>query len=247
MAHFWEGLKRHEDTIQKHEITNEEIQFLKNMQHEMNTQDTVHQANPRYWVIRNYTKIYGKSLSNPDGISIFDPDACDTIIEASYDSFKTDNMIETILDALKDDEYELTEEEIESIRTAYDIQSLCFELEQIETYSLVIMEYQEIPNDEGVFFTHEAAIKHLKDNHYHYADKAHTYAKTAWRSSEEKLWDILQQVDFDALAEPVVYGEWIEMDDDIDVWYQCSVCRHDSTSANNFCSHCGADMRKKVE
>ena len=50
-----------------------------------------------------------------------------------------------------------------------------------------------------MFLTHEAAIEHLKRNDYHYSDKAHTYAQTAWRSQEEKLWNILQTVDFDKL------------------------------------------------
>ena len=37
----------HEDTVEKHEITKEEILFLKELQKEMNTQDTVCQADPQ--------------------------------------------------------------------------------------------------------------------------------------------------------------------------------------------------------
>ena len=206
MAKFWENLKRHEDNVEKHKITNEEIQFLKNIQHEMNTQDNVGQADPRYWVIRNYKKVYGKELNNPDGISIYDPNSCNTIIQIDYEFFNTDGVIEEILKELEKDEYELSEDEIDNIKTAYDMESLVERLEEIESYEFHITEYEEIPEDSGMFLTHEAAIDHLERNHYHYAENVHTYAKTAWRSKEEKLWEILQTVDFDKLMQEVENG-----------------------------------------
>lgn len=206
MAKFWKNLKRHEDNVEKHKITNEEIQFLKNIQHEMNTQDNVRQADPRYWVIRNYKKVYGKELNNPDGISIYDPNSCNTIIQIDYEFFNTDGVIEEILKELEKDEYELSEDEIDNIKTAYDMESLVESLEEIESYEFHITEYEEIPEDSGMFLTHEAAIDHLERNHYHYAENAHTYAKTAWRSKEEKLWEILQTVDFDKLMQEVENG-----------------------------------------
>lgn len=206
MAKFWKNLKRHEDNVEKHKITNEEIQFLKNIQHEMNTQDNVGQADPRYWVIRNYKKVYGKELNNPDGISIYDPNSCNTIIQIDYEFFNTDGVIEEILKELEKDEYELSEDEIDNIKTAYDMESLVESLEEIESYEFHITEYEEIPEDSGMFLTHEAAIDHLERNHYHYAENAHTYAKTAWRSKEEKLWEILQTVDFDKLMQEVENG-----------------------------------------
>ena len=48
----------HEDTVEKHEITKEEILFLKELQKEMNTQDTVCQADPRFWVIEGSERVY---------------------------------------------------------------------------------------------------------------------------------------------------------------------------------------------
>lgn len=47
MAKFWNTVK-HEDTIEKHKITKEEIEFLNNIQKELNTQDHLCQADPRY-------------------------------------------------------------------------------------------------------------------------------------------------------------------------------------------------------
>jgi len=54
MARYWEHLKYHDDNIPKRPITTEEIQFLIELQREMNTQDHVSQADPRYWVIRDF-------------------------------------------------------------------------------------------------------------------------------------------------------------------------------------------------
>lgn len=199
MAKFWEHLKKHEDTIEKHSITNEELQFLKKLQHEMNTQDTVGQADPRYWVIRSYEKEYGEELLNPDGISVYDSEGCNVILEAEYQYLGIDKMTEEILKALETDGYFLDESEIEYIKSAYDMSSLVEALRDIDTYDITVMQYKEVSKDSGMFLTHEAAIEHLKQNEHHYSEDAHTYAMTAWRSKEEPLWDILQKVDFDAL------------------------------------------------
>lgn len=203
MAKFWENLKNHEDNIEKHPITRDEIEFLKKLQSKMNTQDHVGQADPRYWTIRNYGKVYGRELNNADGFSVYDNYNCFFIIEVEYPVFGVDKAIKEVLKAFSEDGYELTEEEIENIKLAYDMESLIEALDEVNSYDLHACQYQEIPKDDGMFLTHEAAIEHLKKNAHHYSDKAHTYAKTAWRSEEAELWNILQQIDFDALRKMV--------------------------------------------
>ena len=71
MAKYWEHLEYHEDTVEKHKITEDEIRFLKELQKEMNTQDSCGQADPRYWVIRDFGKVYGEKLNNPDGFTVY--------------------------------------------------------------------------------------------------------------------------------------------------------------------------------
>ena len=58
MAKLYE-LKYHEDEFpQKREMTREDIIFLTSLQKEMNTQDHVSQADPRFWVIRGTERKY---------------------------------------------------------------------------------------------------------------------------------------------------------------------------------------------
>lgn len=199
MAKYWEHLKYNPDEVEKHKITQEEIKFLKDLQHEMNTQDNVGQADPRYWVIRDYEKIYGENLNNADGIFIYDTNSCETISEVDYQLFNVNRTIEEIIKNIKENGFELESDAIENIKSAYDMNSLVEILREIEEFNFAVGEYQEIPKETGFFLTQKAAETHLKDNNYHYGTNAHTYAHTAWRSKEEKLWDILQKVNFDLL------------------------------------------------
>lgn len=58
MAVYHKNLQYHKDTVRKHRLQEEEINFLMELQKEMNTQDNVGQADPRFWVILGSEKIY---------------------------------------------------------------------------------------------------------------------------------------------------------------------------------------------
>lgn len=48
-----------------------------------------------------------------------------------------------------------------------------------------------------MFLTQIDAENHLRANHYHYSEDAHTYAMTAWRDPRmDKLIEILQEVEW---------------------------------------------------
>ena len=55
---IWEE-HRHPDTVPKRRFTAEDIEFLKDLQKEMNEQDHFGQADPRYWVIEETERQYG--------------------------------------------------------------------------------------------------------------------------------------------------------------------------------------------
>lgn len=57
--------------------------------------------------------------------------------------------------------------------------------------------YEIVPDT--MFLTLRECEEHIKRNHYHYR-QPHPYAMTAWRSPQvEKLYEILENVDFDKL------------------------------------------------
>lgn len=207
MAKFHENLQYHEDTTIKHDITKEELDFLSNLQHELNTQDHVSQADPRFWVIMGQEK-----QVVPDGyeddVVLYDNDAAEELAEG------IDNIIKFLNEKFKDNDepWALTRE-----YDSYTIKSdedddydeyLC-DLDDLETwlhehdYECCTFNYYSYkpkvyPNT--MFLTEKSAADHLRMNDYHYDNTAHTYAMTAWRSPEvEKLIKILQTVDFSKL------------------------------------------------
>lgn len=195
MAKYWENLKYHEDAIEKHKITIDEIDFLKKLQKEMNTQDHVGEADPRYWVIRDYECIYGTELSNPDGcVIIFD---CEEILRVEYTIFGDNSLINEAKSYFMGN-YDC-DFSLDDFEDLYDIDDLKEMLEE-RGYEITVREYEIIPKHSGMFLTQKAAEDHLRLNYYHYDDNATTYAMTAWRSPEaEMLYKILHSVDFDQL------------------------------------------------
>lgn len=197
MAKYLENLKYHKDTVEKHKITEDEIQFLKELQKEMNTQDNLGQADPRYWVIRDFDKVYGERLNNPDGFTVLDSDDGSEVCEIEYRIFGTSEMADEILKEFEEQEYDLSDDDKQAIEDAYDFDSL---IESLEELNFSVVRYEIVPKYSGMFLTQKAAEEHLRKNYYHYADNATTYAMTAWRSQEaDMLYKILHSVDFEQL------------------------------------------------
>lgn len=70
MAIFNSDFKYHKDTVEKHLLTEEELLFLKAFQTERNTQDTVCQASPRYWVIKGSKTVFVDGIDEGEVIRI---------------------------------------------------------------------------------------------------------------------------------------------------------------------------------
>lgn len=190
MAHIWEQ-KYQEDKIPKRKLKNKEIEYLKQLQKEINTQVISGQQKPYYFVIEDYEKVYGKELNNPDGIAVF----CqkydyENIYEGENKTYQ--ELFDIIKKFYEENDYEYTEDD--SIFSEYDLAE-CFNNE------IEILQYQKIPKYSNMFLTQEAAQNHLKANHYHYSPEAHTYCQSIWRSEEIRLFQLLSEIDFDALKE----------------------------------------------
>lgn len=81
MAVYHKNLKYHEDKTEKHKITDSELSFLRDLQKELNTQDILGQANPRFWVIKGTEKLY--HVDEADGYELYDPECCDILADST--------------------------------------------------------------------------------------------------------------------------------------------------------------------
>ena len=212
MAKYWEHLKYHEDTVAKEKLSNDDIKFLKELQKELNTEDNVGTANPRYWVIRQPERIY--HLDEDEANYYMFIDEYDHQ-ELSLDDLKV--MLEdTDDDNLKSVEvkdgvltFEYFDKYLEKIET-YDIDfnNLYTDgrdkiLELLE-FEVRVIYYSELDAtvDNCMFLTQIDAENHLRANDYHYHEKARTYCMCGWRSPRfERLINILSRTDFDSMLE----------------------------------------------
>lgn len=235
MAFYHQGLKYHEDTTQKHQITQEEIKFLKELQKEMNTQDHLSQADPRFWVIKGTEKEYGVETGYEDGADLVDEDCCEVIATdmESAMQYIRDNLLDEIneTDGVQRSivlESGIFHPVIEIRWPDEDIVEDSIQLENMEQvadwlkdegYRYEIINYKNVSRiyPDTMFLTQKSAEDHLRKNYYHYSDDAHTYAMTAWRDPvTEKLYKILQQVDWTALEAQISKEEQNETTEEAD-------------------------------
>lgn len=177
---------------------NEDIQFLKDLQHELKTQDNDGQAAPRFWVIMDYKwEVTGEG--HHDRVSLYSPDTCE--------SETVDEYIDEILNGDRRDEFNDEQiEELKDIRKYFlnDLEDWIKENDIREYYVIYETEVSFITWD-TLFFTKAEAKQHLENNLHHYSNKAHTFAMTAWRAPKvERLLKILENFDWDSI---VVKGE----------------------------------------
>lgn len=229
-----------ERNIEKHNLTQEELDFLIELQHELNTQDTICQADPRFWVVAGTQKTcVGQEYSEGEELVGGESVLADGIEEAV--KYFQEEVIPEANEDSEEFEYILEEESIHSFKSYrfFKIDKTCDKNSEdytegdeiLEEYSYIngIEELIEALCDcdviydgeymvgyyrnehhiypDTMFLTNRSCKRHIELNHYHYDSDVHSYAMTAWRSPEvEKLWDILQKVDWLKMREEV-YGK----------------------------------------
>lgn len=171
---------------------NEDIQFLKDLQEELNAQDNDYQAAPRFWTVGDYRMIgcpegcqdtYHVGLPNRDYYGDLN-DLLKDIEEEIQDADEySDEAREEFIEIGCEDSA------IDWIKEHYD-----------EDAYLIPVREEHIIHPNTMFLTKAEAKRHIKLNHYHYSPKAHTYAMTAWRAPiVERLIKILETFDWDKL------------------------------------------------
>lgn len=167
----------------------EDVQFLKELQHELLTQDKLSQADPRFWVIRDY-KLVEVPEDYAEEYRVYD---CD------WDEYTVKEFLKYLREYDYDyeylkEEYDLEDDDYWNIKEIID---RIAEKERINDWTLLGVREEPFNVQNTMFLTNREAKEHLKSNSHHYTSKAHTYAMTAWRSPQvERLINILQTADF---------------------------------------------------
>ena len=177
MAIFHKTLQYHEDTTKKRELNQEDVEFLKRLQLEMNTQDTTGTADPRFWVIKGSER----AINNED------PDELCLQVDGSTVTSTTEETVKYLNDNILPDNN--IDRENCRIETGY---TQDFELTYMEDgeevyEDLSTQEVNEFLANNGhddtmiigisirpfmypntMFLTEKEAREHLERNHYHY-------------------------------------------------------------------------------
>lgn len=216
----------HEDETEKLPLRNADIRFLQELQKEMNTQDTLGQADPRFWVIKGKNRIY---LNDPDGYELCY--YCEKVAENLEDAARylqsegfsdhTGLRAEASFeDAIISPEGRLSVAFSEMPGPGYedcvfyDTKSLADWLNEYQgndAFTAVPYMDRQMVYSDTLFLTRKEAMEHLRRFHYHYDDEAHTYAMTAWRAPDvERLYGILEETDFQELERAAGYKDLLD-------------------------------------
>lgn len=169
----------------------DDIQFLKDLQAEMNSQDTDIQADPRFWTVGDY-----RWVPCPDDCSerysVYLPnDGEAPTISDFLENLDREELDDAAREALAEIDTEDHDAVLGWIQEHYD-----------EGASMIGERKEHFIRMNTMFLTKAEAKRHIEANHYHYTKEAHTYAMTAWRApTVERLWKILREFDFDRLSD----------------------------------------------
>lgn len=214
MAYFHQNLKYHEDTKEKRNITKADIEFLKELQKERNTQDNCGTADVRTWVIKNRDDKQG----NEDGfdyIVLYNPNECQALnVDNIYDDLidyvdsindmevenieynKVNHRLVFNYDVYRSAEIYMIDEGNDSISVNDD--ALEFLKEYLYGEDIRICYMQVDWKHEYCFLTQKAAENYLRKYGYHHSEDAHTYCICTYRDPEiARLMDIIETVDWD--------------------------------------------------
>lgn len=164
----------------------EDIEFLRELQHELNTQDHDGQASPRYWgICQEKTRLLPRDFG-------------EECILCDGETFS----LEEFVDFLKENEYNIEHQEewcALDKNDTFDVVSFAEDVLGFDDIDIYAREIDKtcINHDSNVFLTKRACQRHIEQYGYHYS-KPHTYAMTAWRNPEfERVLRILQTMNID--------------------------------------------------
>ncbi|MEC2307687.1 hypothetical protein [Bacillus atrophaeus] len=168
---------------------NQDIQFLKELQQELKTQDIDGQAAPRFWTVGDYEWVEARE-ENAERYSVYLPYVAESYVLDDYlKEIKEDcELSREALTELNQDDFD---DSIEWIQKYID-----------EEAELIPERKIHIIQPDTMFLTKAEAKRHITLNKHHYTSEAHTYAMTAWRAPKvERLLTILETFDWDSIKD----------------------------------------------
>ena len=174
--------------MKKIELTDNEYEFLKDLSHELNTQDTDGTAQPVYWGVEEEKEVLTIEGQGEPRIR-FDDGA-----------YTLEELVENINENISDYEPDIQDEWKELDKE--DADEVCtFAQERLKwdhIYDVFWVEKEwQISRLTGAFLTKRACKKYIETNHYHHC-KPHTYALHAFRNYElETLLRLLKNLKFE--------------------------------------------------
>lgn len=219
MAYFHDNLRYHEDTKVKRAISKDDIDFLKALQKERNTQDNCETADVRTWVIKDRDDTVTEE-GHEDYYLLYDSENCNNLdLRDIYDilkalEFETDYYTgELVIENLNFENDVITftyfgrKSSISKDNNNKDsiaIKGVCVgELISFfneNFYEIVIVNMRVGWKHEFCFLTQKAAENYLKRKGYNHSKDAHTYCICTYEDPEiAKLMDIIESTDWDSV------------------------------------------------
>lgn len=165
-------------------LDKDDIEFLQELAHELNTQDVDCCADPVFWGVGDYRV---SSDNEGEYCCLYDTQNCEPIFEEHIDSI--DDLKETLIN-----DFDVVEEYIKDFQISDLLEYAVEELDGLEIRNYDLEHF--ITDQTGAFLTKRAAKKHIEGNKHHYTNKVHTYGMTAWRNPEfERLIKIIKKFD----------------------------------------------------
>ncbi len=162
-------------------LTQEDIEFLRNLANELKTQDTGAQRRPVYIQVKEPIKLWGIDTDCADGVAIFIGDSisdgipCFTVGEAKEDLMEN---------------YEIQEHRIAHLSTFDDVQEFCKE----EDIDCRIGGYNNDERFHQFFLTFSAYEQHMRTNGHNYNHGSHSWLDSFFRNPQiERLIEIVEK------------------------------------------------------
>ena len=156
------------------QVSDEDYEFLKDLQHELNTQENDGQADPIYWSVMDHM-----TQPMPEGCG----DAA--IYMGDGDVMTTEEAVEYVDEKLCDYREELQEKWKDVDKNWMDsvVAFIRDDMEIIECRVVWLEEKEYISHESGAFITKRACKQYIERFGYNH-NKPHTYAMTAYRNFE---------------------------------------------------------------